>query len=215
MEATRICAAWRPLGIQLLVVLARYSSATGLHDGFRVDPSLPIYGGGESIAGASSQITAEFHSADHASADHGCSQRLSALRRELDEVPFWCPQKAEALYREGQSYLSLDRARDAERAWLEVIKDDPLHPITPELYHDTCQELLKIYAIEDRWEDAYPIIWKSYDHADPVDHPVLLTMRMRPELERVSQKESIGVLTRYVVAAPDDWEALRALARAS
>ena len=134
--------------------------------------------------------------------------------RELHEVPFWCPQKAEALYREGQSYLVLDRARDAERAWLEVIKDDPLHPVTPELYHDACQELLKIYAIEDRWEDAYPIIWKSYDHADPIDHPVLLTMRMRPELERVSQKEAIGVLTRYVTALPDDWEALRALARA-
>ena len=134
--------------------------------------------------------------------------------RELHEVPFWCPQKAEALYREGQSYLALDRARDAERAWQEVIKDDPLHPVAPELYHDACQELLKIYAIEDRWEDAYPVIWKSYDHAEPIDHPVLLAMRMRPELERVSQKESIVVLTRYVNAAPDDWEALRALARA-
>ena len=42
--------------------------------------------------------------------------------RELHEVPYWWPQKAEALLREGQSYLLIDRAQDAERAWLEAIK---------------------------------------------------------------------------------------------
>ncbi|MFI5454119.1 MAG: tetratricopeptide repeat protein [Isosphaerales bacterium] len=134
--------------------------------------------------------------------------------RQLHEVPYWWPQKAEALLREGQSYLTINRAKDAERAWLEAIKDDPLHPVTPDVLHDACQELLQLYAIEDRWEDAYPVIWVAYDHAAPVDQPILLAMRMRPELERVSQKESISLLTRYVAAAADDWEALRALARA-
>jgi tetratricopeptide (TPR) repeat protein len=134
--------------------------------------------------------------------------------RELNEVPFWSPEKPEALLREGQAHLSIDRARDAELTFLEVIRDDPLHPISLALHHDASQELLKIYAIEDRWEDAYLIIWRSYEHAKPVDHPALLSMRLRPELERVSHKESSSVLRRYVAAQPDDWEAFRALARA-
>jgi tetratricopeptide (TPR) repeat protein len=134
--------------------------------------------------------------------------------RQLHDVPYWWPQKAEALFREGQSNMLIDRAQDAEMAWLELIKDDPLHPISSDLFHDSCQELLKLYAIEDRWEDAYPIMWTAYDHAAPVDHPVLLAMRMRPELERVAPKESIELLKRYVSADAGDLEALRALARA-
>ena len=136
-----------------------------------------------------------------------------ACARELHEVAFWSPEKAEARLREGQAYIKVDRARDAEQAWLATIEDDPLHPIPLNIHHDACQELLKIYAIEDRWEDAYPIIWKSYDRSPAVDHPVLLSMRLRPELERVSHKESAVILKRYLAADPEDHEALP-LARA-
>jgi tetratricopeptide (TPR) repeat protein len=139
---------------------------------------------------------------------------LLGCARELHEVPFWSPEKPDALLREGQSYISLHRAKDAEACWLELIKDDPLHPVPADLFQDGCQELLKIYAIEDRWEDAYPVMWAAYDHASPVDQPALLTMRMRPELERIAPKESIELISRYVAAAADDYEALRALARA-
>ena len=107
--------------------------------------------------------------------------------------------------------MMIDRAENAEAAWLELINDDPLHPVDPDLFHDACQELLQLYAVEDRWEDAYPVIWTAYDRGDPSDRPVMLTMRMRPELERITPKESITVLKRYVTAAADDWEALRAL----
>ena len=75
--------------------------------------------------------------------------------------------------------------------------------------------LLKLYAIEDRWEDAYPVIWIAYDRASGSDERLnWLTMRMRAELERISHKESITHLRRYVAADADDLEALRALARA-
>jgi tetratricopeptide (TPR) repeat protein len=134
--------------------------------------------------------------------------------RQLHEVPFGWPRKAEALHREGQAYLQIDRAKDAESAWLNALRDDPIHPISPDLFHDVVQELLKIYAIEDRWEDAYPVIWMAYDRGSPANHPDFLVMRMRPELERVAPKDSIGILRRYVAAAADDWEAVRALARA-
>jgi tetratricopeptide (TPR) repeat protein len=139
---------------------------------------------------------------------------LPACASQLHQVPYWSPRKPEALYREGQSYFEIDRAKDAEAAWLELIKDDPLHPLAPEILHDACQSLLKLYAIEDRWEDAYPVMWTAYDHAAAIDRPDLLAMRMRPELERIAPKESVSVLERYVATASDDWEALRALARA-
>jgi len=143
----------------------------------------------------------------------GCNDLLNCAL-ELHEVPYWWPQKWEASYREGQSYLMIDRARDAEQAWLEVIKDDPLHPVSPEIFHDACQELLKLYATQNRWEDAYPVIWTAYDRAPPPEKVNWLIMRMRAELERVSPKESIVQLRRYAAAAPDDWESLEALARA-
>ena len=98
------------------------------------------------------------------------NQSLSCAR-ELHEVAFWSPEKAEARLREGQAYIKVDRARDAEQAWLATIEDDPLHRIPLNIHHDACQELLKIYAIEDRWEDAYPIIWKSYDRSPPLTIP--------------------------------------------
>jgi tetratricopeptide (TPR) repeat protein len=105
----------------------------------------------------------------------------------------------------------LDRARDAESAWLEVIKADPLHPAPPDVFHDACREIMNLYAIEDRWEDAHLVLWNAYDHAAPIDQPVLLCMRMRCELERIAPRESIKTLRRYAAAAAD-YEARRALA---
>jgi tetratricopeptide (TPR) repeat protein len=139
---------------------------------------------------------------------------LLGCARELREVPYWWPQRAEALFRSAQAFLMADRARDAEAALLAILDADALHPPDPGLYHDASQELLKIYATEDRWEDAYPVIWKAYDHAAPPDRPLMLTMRLRCELERVSPNETLKSLRRYVAADPSDFEALRAMANA-
>ena len=124
---------------------------------------------------------------------------LLACAQQLHAVPHWSPEKPEALYREGQSYFEMNRAKDAESAWQNLIKDDPLHPISAELMHDGCQALLKLYAIEDRWEDAFPVIWTAYDHAVAIDRPVLLAMRMRTELERVAPRRQSA---RWNVSSP-------------
>jgi tetratricopeptide (TPR) repeat protein len=144
----------------------------------------------------------------------GARNDLLGCARELEKVPVWWPTKADALYRAGQAFLMADRARDAEAAWQAVIESDPLHPRPPEIFHDACLELLKLYSTEDRWEDAYVVIWRAYEEAVPADHPTLLSMRLRSELERVAPAESVGPIRRYVAADPADWEALRALARA-
>ena len=134
--------------------------------------------------------------------------------QQLHRVPTWWPKKSEAQFREGQAYLIINRAKDAEAAWLSVVEDDPLHPRPMNVFHDASLELLKLYSTEDRWEDAYVILWRSYEHASPVDRLNLLSMRLRSELERVAHEQSIVRLERYVAADATDWEALRALARA-
>jgi tetratricopeptide (TPR) repeat protein len=134
--------------------------------------------------------------------------------RELAEVPYWWPERAEAQLRAAQALLTADHAREAEAVLQAFLDADPLHPPDRALYHDASQELLKLYATEDRWEDAYAVIWKAYDHAVPVDHPVILTMRIRCEIERMAPTETLKTLRRYVAADPADFEALRSMANA-
>ena len=139
---------------------------------------------------------------------------LAGCTRELQQVPKWWPQKSEALFREGQAHLQMDRARDAEAAWLAAVGDDLLHPAGPAVFHDASQELLSLYATENRWDDARIILWKIYDRATPAYRPTVLAMRLQCELERIAPAESIKLLLRYVAADPADWEACRAMANA-
>ena len=90
--------------------------------------------------------------------------------------------------------------------WLAVTRRGPAPSQPSEILHDASLELLKLYSTEDRWEDAYVIIWRAYEEASPVDHPILLSMRFRSELERVAPAESIVSAQRYVAADPTDWE---------
>ena len=91
----------------------------------------------------------------------------------------------------------------------------PLHPAPSKILREVTLRLLELYATENRWEDSASVIWNAYEHTDPADHLPLLSMRVRSELERLSPEASISTLKRYVAADPSDWEALRALARAS
>jgi len=134
--------------------------------------------------------------------------------RTLRQVPFWWPTKGAMLFLEGQAFKSIDRMVDAEAAWKGLTAFDPLHPMEPTLVSKAVLELLELYAVEERWEEARQLIWKAYDRADPPDRPSLLVMRMRTELERIAPASSVVKLRRYVAAAPEDWEARRALALA-
>ena len=101
--------------------------------------------------------------------------------------------------------------REAEAAWLALVKQNPPHAPPPAIFQDACLELLRLYAIEDRWEDAAPLIWNAYDQAAPADRALWLIIRLRSELERIAPSETIVPLRRYVAADPEDGEALRAL----
>src|SRR5262249_13566049 len=89
----------------------------------------------------------------------------------------------------------------------------PLHPTPAAYFGDANLQLVKLYAVEGRREDAQATIWHAYDLADPKEHPSLLAMWMRSELERIDPEEAAATLRTYVAADPEDVDALRALAR--
>jgi len=184
-------------------------------------PMIEIWIGNQEYGLASKELREHLRRAPHDGAARMMLARVLAAggnlvgcARELHQVPTWWPQKAEALYREGQAYLLFYRARDAEAALLAVIDAGPLHPADPAVFHDASQELLSLYATEDRWDDAHVILWKVYDRATPAYRPTVLAMRIQSELERIAPTESVRLLLRYVAADPADWEARRALANA-
>jgi thioredoxin-like negative regulator of GroEL len=134
--------------------------------------------------------------------------------RTLHRVPFWWPNKGTLLFMEAQAFKSVDRMADAEAAWKGLAAFDPLHPMPDTLTAKAVLELLELYALEERWDEARRLIWRAYDHAEPIDRPQLLIMRMRTELERITPSVSVVKLRRYLAAAPEDHEARRALALA-
>jgi tetratricopeptide (TPR) repeat protein len=132
--------------------------------------------------------------------------------RQLHEVPPWWPTKAEARLLEGEAYRRVDRARDAEAAWEACIAGDPLHPVPQRHFHAAARELIALYILERRLDEARRTIWRAYDAATRTDRPAILVMRMRAELERVAHEEAVAKLRRFVAADPSDWEARRPLA---
>jgi tetratricopeptide (TPR) repeat protein len=136
----------------------------------------------------------------------------AACARALRAVPFWAPQRAEALFLEGQAWKLLDRARDAEAAWEALVVDDPLHPVDPRYFSGAARELIAHYVVKGRLDEARRVLWQAYQASDPREPPDVLLMRLRAELERVAHEEAVAVLRRYAAADPSDWGARRALA---
>jgi Flp pilus assembly protein TadD len=132
--------------------------------------------------------------------------------RQLHLVPNWSSQKDEALFLEGQSYKTLDRARDSEAAFKACTVADPLHPISRRYFDPAARELVGLYVLEGRIDEARQTLWRVYDIAAPVDHSAILVMRIRAELERIDHDEALKKLRRYAEVTPDDWDARRALA---
>ena len=131
--------------------------------------------------------------------------------RQLHRVPDWWPTKGEARFLEAQAFKQVDRAHDAELAWEGLLEADPLHPIAPELFHGSAKELVALYVLEGRLDEARRVLWRAFDEASPVERPGVLITRVRAELERIDHTEAVGKLRAYTRADPDDRDARRAL----
>ena len=132
--------------------------------------------------------------------------------RELDLVPFWWPAKSEASFLSGQTFKLAHRARDAEAAWRACLVDDPLHPVPSPMFHGAAKELVTLYVIEGRLDDARKVLWRAYDESSPAERSGVLATRVRAELERIEHQEAIEWLIACVDADPADLAARRALA---
>ncbi len=106
-------------------------------------------------------------------------------------------------------------AKEAEAAWRGCIKIDLLHPSDPSAISLAHQKLIELYVTEDRLDDARDVIWDALEQAPKDDHPVILGMLARLELERVSPATRMVELLGYVKADPKNLEARRALAKAA
>jgi tetratricopeptide (TPR) repeat protein len=137
-----------------------------------------------------------------------------ACALELQKIPSWWPTKAKWLHMEGTAFKKNWRMREAESAWLAVVKDDPLHPVETRLVLSATLELLELFAVEGRWGEAARLIWNVYDRIDDAQQKeALLVMRMRTEMERITPAVAAEKLEGYLAADPQDWEARRALAK--
>jgi tetratricopeptide (TPR) repeat protein len=134
--------------------------------------------------------------------------------RELHRVPFWWPDKGKWLLMEAGGFKESDRMREAEAAWKALVEDDPFHPVDPKFVTAAVRDLLELYAVEGRWDEAAKLIWQTYDRTnDLIEREKLLNMRLRTELDRIVPAVAAAKLEKYLTADPEDWEARRALAK--
>jgi predicted Zn-dependent protease len=142
-----------------------------------------------------------------------CQDKL-ACARDLHRIPFWWPDRARWTLMEAGAFEELGRMADAEAAWKLLVEDDPLHPVDPKLAGVATHDLLELYAVEGRWEDAVQLIWKRYGRSEvPAEREKLLNMRLRTELERIAPVVAVGKMEGYLAADPEDWEARLGLAK--
>lgn len=132
--------------------------------------------------------------------------------RQLHEVPFWWPKKAEAVFQEGRFAMAAGRAKQAEAAWKICVANDPLHPTPPRFFTESVQELVQLYNLEERKSEARELLWWAYQQTEPSHHGTILIMSLWVDMYKNDPPQAVSRLRRFVAAAPDDWEAQRALA---
>ena len=153
----------------------------------------------------------------------GASGDVLGCARQLHLVPHWSPLKTEALLGEGMAWLELNRARDAESAFLALLAVDPNHPERhgSRAFRETRvfveNKLLDVYALEDRWDEARALAWRAYrDASGSIDtQRRIVEILMRTRLERSHPAATLATLRPIVAADPGDWHARLALARAA
>jgi tetratricopeptide (TPR) repeat protein len=144
----------------------------------------------------------------------GQRKDMLACAQELHRIPFWWPDRGKWWLMEAGAFEEIGRMADAEAAWKSLVEDDPLHPVEPRLATVATRDLLELYAVEGRWEDAVQLIWKTYNRTDdPAERERLLNMRLRTELERIAPVVAAAKMEGYLAADPGDWEARLGLAK--
>lgn len=140
--------------------------------------------------------------------------RLVEMAEILEGVPYWWPNKGEALFLQGEAYNQAGLARRAEAAWKACAAEDPLHPVPEKFYLTAVESLIEIYAMQERWEEAREQAWACLDRVAPDQRLNVVFMLLRTRVQRVAPEARAPRLRRFVAADPEDLESRLALARA-
>jgi len=151
----------------------------------------------------------------HLAMHYGQTNRPRESAEALALVPFFWPSKADALNFEGRQWLLAGYAAKAEQAFRAYLADDPNHPVDKPQRDKAEVALINVLSMEDRWDEVRELVWRIYDRVPPKDHREPTIMALRTRLERSSPAAALPTLRRYAEADPEDWQARRALARAS
>jgi tetratricopeptide (TPR) repeat protein len=109
---------------------------------------------------------------------------------------------------EGKAYSALGRYVDAERAWLDALRIDPVVP-------EAGWALLGLYYIQGRRDDAHDLAMKLREkEPDRRDRAQLLLELLRQDAKSLVFETLVPVLTPVVQNHPDDVYSAIALARA-
>jgi tetratricopeptide (TPR) repeat protein len=130
----------------------------------------------------------------------------------LEKIPPRSPLYVEALLRRGQLYRELSWARQAERLFREVIRVAGSYEI-PELRQFrrlAIFELIALYSLEHRPEEAIPLVWEVYpEHTEPWR---LLIALARLQGEPPHPERAVQLLEKAAEQDPQDAISRRAIA---
>jgi tetratricopeptide (TPR) repeat protein len=132
---------------------------------------------------------------------------------ELHQVPEWAESATLARSLEGMAYARANQMRLAESAWQRAIVRDLLHPAAWDPFRSSAEELLELYAMQERWDAAESALWSVYDEVDVAERPKALGMMLRAIVERIAPETGVRKLSAYVAADPGDHASRLGLAR--
>lgn len=131
---------------------------------------------------------------------------IDAARR----IPDWSIRKPAAMLFAGQALRKLNRGREAERVFRQVIARDPQGQAALQAR----LELLALYAMEERRDAFFDLVWQTMEQLPEEERLLVLTMRLRIEFEQVKPETNAAILEGMVAADPEDADAIAGLAAA-
>lgn len=133
----------------------------------------------------------------------------AGLALTLSRVSDRSARKVEADALAGTALLELNRCREAERFYLDVLKHSPRG------FRGHClnarRQLLRLYGLEGRKEAFLRLVRETIEVVPKFDRRVYLTMRMRLEFEHAVPENNRRILEAMIAADPLDPNALAGL----
>jgi tetratricopeptide (TPR) repeat protein len=139
--------------------------------------------------------------------DHDAA--VAALRQTAGDPD----QRAEALFRAGQSYAAGKRKRDAQAVWQEALSLPPEAPGVAFWQAECRRELATVYAFQRRRADLWKLTDDMIAAAAPRERDVPLMIRAQYELSFILPDAALKELTPTLEIDPEDMQTKRAIAR--